>query len=257
MSNIIFIRRQSDYLPLTTAWIAATSETNTVILNALNTFEAGLIANSLTGKFNALYPFVGGTALKHSYNFMNTSLYPLSFVGGWTHTASGSTPNGTNSHADTTLVPSVVLGLNNVHLSVYTRTNTNIGVDIGVAQSVPSRAMFLAARNGGTVLGNINQVTNTLVATANSLGYFVVSRSGVTTTDIYKNGSSITASTVVTNIVPSVSIYLSARRFNATLDSRTTRQLASASIGSDLTDGEISTLYTLIQNMQTSLNRQV
>jgi len=84
-----------------------------------------------------------------------------------------------------------------------------------------------------------------------------VSRSGVTTTDIYKNGSSITASTVVTNIVPSVSIYLSARRFNATLDSRTTRQLASASIGSDLTDGEISTLYTLIQNMQTSLNRQV
>jgi hypothetical protein len=76
--RVIYIRPQG-YLPLTTAWIAATSETNTTILNALNTFEAGLIANSLTGKFNALYPFVGGTSGKHSLNFIDTTTFQISF----------------------------------------------------------------------------------------------------------------------------------------------------------------------------------
>ena len=77
MSNVIFIRRQSTpaYNPLTLAWIAATLETDTTILNALNTFEQGLIDNSLTTKFNAIYPFVGGDSTKHRYNFINTANY--------------------------------------------------------------------------------------------------------------------------------------------------------------------------------------
>jgi len=245
------------YNPLTTAWIAATSETDTTILNALNTFEAGLIANSLTGKFNALYPFVGGNAAKHAFNFMNTSTFAISFVGGWTHSSTGALPNGTNSNADTTLVPLTTLSLNNAHLSVYTRTNTNVGVDIGVGQSVPTRNMFLASRTGGSAIGSINQINNSSVATADSLGHFVASRTGVNTIDVYKNGASIFASSEVSTILPSVSIYLGARRFNATLDNRAARQLAFATIGSGLTAGEISTLYTLIQAFQTSLSRNV
>ena len=77
--------KKQGYLPLTTAWIAATGETDTTILNALNTFEAGLNANSLTTKFNAIYPMVGGNDLKHSYNFINTLTFQISFLGGWTH----------------------------------------------------------------------------------------------------------------------------------------------------------------------------
>ncbi len=245
------------YNPLTTAWIAATGETDTNILNALNTFEAGLISNSLTGKFNALYPFVGGTSGKHAFNFIDTAQFQLSFVGGWTHSSGGALPNGTNAHADTTLVPLTTLSLNNTHLSVYTRTNTNVGVDIGVGQSVPTRNMFLATRLGGSALATINQINNSSVVTADSLGHFVGSRTGATTIDLYKNGSSILASTEVSNILPSVSIYLGARRYNSTLDNRAARQLAFATIGSGLTAGEISTLYTLIQTMQTSLSRNV
>jgi hypothetical protein len=245
------------YLPLTTAWIAATGETDTTILNALNTFEAGLIANSLTGKFNAIYPFVGGDSARHSRNFIDTLTFQLSFVGGWTHSANGALPNGTNSNADTTLVPLTTLSLNSAHLSVYTRTNTNVGVDIGVGQSVPTRNMFLSSRLGGSAIGSINQINNSSVATADSLGHFVASRTGVTTIDVYKNGASILASSEVSTILPSVSIYLGARRFNATLDNRAARQLAFATIGSGITAGEISTLYTLVQAFQTSLSRNV
>lgn len=256
MSNIIFIRRQG-YLPLTAAWIAATSETDTTILNALNTFEAGLIANSLTGKFNAIYPFVGGTSGKHSYNFINTLNFQLSFVGGWTHAATGALPNGTNSHADTTLIPSTTLTLNDAHLSAYSRTNTNVGVDVGVVSLIPTSRIALAARASGVFIGDLNQVTSSSVTNANSQGHFIVSRTGVANVDSYKNGSSILAATTASSTRPTLSVYLAARNNNGGVDNRTARELAFASIGSGLSSGEVSTLYTLIQAMQTSLSRQV
>ncbi len=41
----------SAYNPLTTAWIAQTGETDPTIISALNTFEGGLITNSLNRSF--------------------------------------------------------------------------------------------------------------------------------------------------------------------------------------------------------------
>jgi len=59
------------YGTLTTAWIAATGETDLTILGALNTLESDLTTYGLTAKMKALYPMVGGTAAKHKYNFMD------------------------------------------------------------------------------------------------------------------------------------------------------------------------------------------
>jgi hypothetical protein len=254
-SNIIGIMGKNKYLPLTTAWIAATSETDTTILNALNTFEAGLIANSLTTKFNAIYPFVGGNSTKHAYNFINTATYQLTFTGGWTHASTGALPNGTNAYANTGLIPSSVLTLNNAHFSAYLRTNTNAGVDVGCA--IPGFTSQLAGRLTGIYIGNIHQTLNSTVANASSTGHYLASRTGATTNTGYKNGASILASTVVSTTRPSVNVYLSARNNNGTADNFSARELALASIGSGLTAGEVSTLYTLIQAFQTSLSRQV
>lgn len=248
--------KKKGYLPLTTAWKAATSETDTTILNALNTFEAGLIANSLTGKFNAIYPFVGGTPGKHSFNFINTLTFQLTFFGGWTHSATGALPNF-NSYANTGLTPSTVLSLNDAHLSVYTRTNTNAGVDIGSSVTFPTRHCYLASRSAGNYIGNINQATNSLVANANSQGWFTTSRTGVTTLTGYKNGTSILASVDVSTAMSTQPIWLAARNLDGNIVNGSVREQAFASIGSGLTAGEVSTLYTLIQAMQTSLSRQV
>lgn len=244
------------YNPLTLAWIAATSETDTTILNALNTFEAGLIANSLTTKFNAIYPFVGGTSGKHALNFMNTLNFPLSFFGGWTHSATGALP-AFGSYANTGLTPSTTLSLNDTHLSVYSRINSNGGVDIGTSVTGPTRHCYLAARSAGNYIGNINQATNSLVANANSQGWFTTSRTGATTLTGYKNGTSILASVDVSTARPTRPIWLAARNLDGVVDNGSVRQQAFASIGSGLTAGEVSTLYTLIQAMQTSLSRQV
>ena len=246
--------KKQGYLPLTTAWIVATSETDTTILNALNTFEAGLIANSLTGKFNALYPFVGGTNTKHSFNFINTSLYNLTFNGGWTHSATGALP-ASNGWAQTGILTSTVLALNDAHLGVYLRTNNNVGVDIGAASA--TLITNVAARLSGNYFGFINQTLTPTVANAASTGHYISSRTSSNLNTSYKNGASILASTAVSTGRPALNIYLGARNLNGTASDFTQRQLAMASIGSGLTSGEVSTLYTLIQAFQTSLSRQV
>ena len=243
------------YNPLTTAWIAATGETDTNILNALNTFEAGLIANSLTGKFNAIYPFVGGNSTKHRYNFMDTTQFQLTFNGGWTHSANGALPNGTTGYANTGLTPSTTLSLNDAHLSAYLRTNTNAGIDVGCA--ITGITTQLGGRLSGNYFGNINQSASSIVANANSTGHYLASRTGATTNTGYRNGASILASAVVSTTRPSTNVYLGARNNNGTADNFSARELALASIGSGLTAGEISTLYTLIQAFQTSLSRNV
>ena len=246
--------KKQGYLPLTTAWIAATGETSTTILNALNTFEAGLIANSLTTKFNALYPFVGGTNTKHSFNFINTLNFQLTFNGGWTHSATGSLP-AFNGYADTGLLTSTVLSLNDAHLGVYLITNNNVGVDIGAATA--TLITNVAARLSGNYYGFINQTLVPTVANAASTGHYISSRTSSVLNTSYKNGASILASTAVSTGRPALNIYLGARNLSGVATNFSQRELAMASIGSGLTAGEVSTLYTLIQAFQTSLLRNV
>jgi hypothetical protein len=257
MSNVIFIRRQSTpaYNPLTLAWIAATGETDTIILNALNTFEAGLIANSLTTKFNAIYPFVGGDSTKHRYNFINTLTFQLTFNGFWIHSPTGALPNGTNAYANTGITPSTTLSLNDTHFSAYLRNNTNVGADIGCQTT--GTAIELDARNSGNFRGIVNNLTFSTVANTDSRGWFTISRTTSTLLTIYKNGASSATSAIVSISRPTNNLYLAARNNNGITESYTSRELAFASIGSGLTAGEASTLYTLIQAMQTSLSRYV
>jgi hypothetical protein len=255
MSNIIFIRRQAGYLPLTTAWIAATSETDTTILNALNTFEAGLIANSLTGKFNALYPFVGGNSTKHRYNFMDTTQFQLTFNGGWTHSANGALPNGTTGYANTGLTPSTTLSLNDTHFSAYLRNNTNAGADISCQN--PGSVIQLDSRNVGNFRGVANGGVLATVANTDSRGWFTVSRTTSTLTTLFKNGTSSATSVTPSTSRPTINLFLAARNNNGTTDAYSNRQLAFASVGFGLSSGDASTLYTLIQAFQTSLSRNV
>ena len=117
------------YGTLTTAWIAATGETDLTILGALNTLETDLTTYGLTSKIKALYPFVGGTASKHKFNFMDArdldAAFRLVFSGGWTHASTGITPNGTNAFANTKFNDNS-LTLNDAHISIYSRTNIDI-----------------------------------------------------------------------------------------------------------------------------------
>jgi hypothetical protein len=258
--RLIYIRPQG-YLPLTTAWIAATGETDTTILNALNTFEAGLDANSLTTKFTALYPMVGGTSGKHAFNFINTSLYTLSFNGFWSHSANGALPNGTNAFANTGYNMNT-LSLNDTHISYYSRTsNTTNAIDMGCNGSALQDFTYLSFRSASVGIAVVNALSTSFLSEAaftNTLALGIATRTTSNNTKLFRRTTkteSILLNSV--NNFPSQNIYIGARNSNGTALGYTNRQCAFASIGTGFSDAEANTFYTLVQAMQTSLSRAV
>jgi hypothetical protein len=102
------ITSQFDYDAL--LFLSAASISNSTQRLAINYLTFSLKLNGLWDKLNAIYPFVGGTATTHKFNLKNpldtNAAFRLSFVGGWTHSASGVLPNGTNAYANTFCVNS-------------------------------------------------------------------------------------------------------------------------------------------------------
>jgi hypothetical protein len=248
------------YGALTTAWIAATSETDTTIISALNTLETDLTTYGLTSKMKALYPMVGGTAAKHKFNFMDArdldAAFRLTFNGGWTHASTGALPNGTNAYANSYLNASTELTLNNIHLSFYGRTNST------------SLSVFVGSFNGTNrchLLPNSNTVSYNSINTSSVYGGSALTTNGlvlasrlVSTTGIsYKNGTSVYSDNTTSDASPNLNIYLSALNLNNAASYYSSVECAMYSIGTGLTPTEAANFYTAVQNFQTTLSRQV
>ena len=251
------------YTARTTAFAAATGITDATILNALNTFDTGLISNGLDTKMKALYPFVGGTANTHKFNFMDArdsdAAYRLAFNGGWVHSATGALPNGTNAYADTKLTPSTDLVTNNTHISTYLRTNTD-GSFIDMGAAVGDSRIVLYCKFSGTLYGDfyssaINRIIYSMSGIP-STGLFSLNRTSSTVYNAWRNSTKIGTNTnASSNTPPTIPMYIGAYNNSSPLYSN--RQIAFSSIGSGLSDAEQAQLYTLTQALQTSLSRQV
>lgn len=66
----------------------------------INDFYVDAKAQGVYSYFGDFYPMLGGTSSTHAINGKSPGTNNLTFFGGWTHNASGATPNGTNSYAD-------------------------------------------------------------------------------------------------------------------------------------------------------------
>ena len=248
------------YGTLTTAWIAATGETDLTILGALNTLESDMTTYGLTAKMKALYPFVGGTAAKHKFNFMDArdlnAAFRLVFNGGITHSSNGVQFGGVNGWAETNLTTSSVLSQNSTHLSLYSRTNNGTAVvdisgDSGVQDGTPKMYINFGGTN---TFFSVNQANNSIVADGSSSGMRLISRINSTNEKLYKNGTVLLNSAQTSSAFgPSNTIQIS----NYAGSYRSNRQYALASIGTGLTDTEAANFYTAVQAFQTTLSRNV
>jgi hypothetical protein len=246
------------YGTLTTAWIAATGETDLTILGALNTLESDLTTYGLTSKMKALYPFVGGTAGKHSYNFMNTAAYQITWNGGLTHSSNGVLPNGTNGYGNTGFLPSSLASANSNSIGYYIRTvNTaasadpvNLGSFLGSDNStLLNTASTLASRlNSGLISGSITGGT----------GFFSSSRTSSTVTTVYKNSTSVATGNSGGGL-NSLALYIGTLNLTGTpyASGYVNSQFAFAYMGDGLSSTEIGNFYTAVQAFQTTLSRQV
>jgi hypothetical protein len=202
-------------------------------------------------------------ASQFKYNLVNPvdsdAAFRLVFNGGWTHSSTGATPNGTNGYADTKLVPSSVLSLNNASLSIYSRTdNINDNYDIGSSTPAYTSPFALGMKNDATVgVYFVNDFTPFQNASANSLGLQTISRLVSSEIKINKNSSTRQTLTKISNVINSLPISIGALNVGGIITRYSNRQYAFSHIGDGLTDTEAANLYTRVQAYQTSLSRNV
>lgn len=247
------------YGTLTTAWITATGETDLTILGALNTLESDLTTYGLTSKMKVLYPFVGGSSTKHSYNFMNTAQYQITFNGGWTHSSTGALPNGTNAYANTGFNPSTQLTTTSGNIGVYLRNDVGAGNTVDFGANISGNKIYLVPDyNGSAAYASYASEIYYLKATTTglySLGRLSTQDSNV---KIIRNGSTILYNDNPPGMpLPNGSLYLGAYNNEGTASNFAAREQALAYMSDGLTNAEIANLYTAVQAFQTTLSRNV
>lgn len=242
------------------AFITNAVITNTTQQNAINTLVTDLKSASIWTKMKAIYPFVGGTAAQHRFNLKDPrtldAAYYLTFWNGWTHSATGALPSGTDGFADTKLNATLVNTTN--HLSYYSRTSsfTGIQVEIGYydATALQTNQLSSAYRY---ISGSFGSATN-FTTTSNSSGFWLGSKRSNSDREAYRNSTSEATQTLLdpTN-VPNKILLLGARGENAGPAYFSSKECAFASIGDGLTDTEEANFYTAVQKFNTTLGRQV
>lgn len=244
------------------AFINAAVITDLTTANAINKLVLAMKTNGTWDKCIAIYPFVGGSASSNRWNLKNTTLYTLTFSGGWTHSNNGVLPNGTNAYADTSLIPIDALFNNSMHVSNYSRTQ-NIavsGVQLGSYDNTNEINMYqyFAAIlfKGGSLYSYPTDAVR--FNNTSTLGLQINNRSSVNIAKLHFNGSILNTNNLNrTSSLPNRSIYIGASNWTTGAAQFTPHQLAFVSIGQGFTDTQASSLYTDVQAFQTSLSRNV
>lgn len=270
--NILPIAGKIQFDTDASAFIVAANITDATQRKAITKLVIDLKGYGIWSKMKAIYPFVGGTATTHKYNLVNpldtNAAFRLTFTGGWTHSSTGATPNGTNAYADTFLVPYNKLTLYNTHISVYSRTNTNTGggCDIGGQwEGLGGLTYTLYQVNGNSsnnCIGSISTAdANRVIYTqANPASHVITSRTANNSLKSYTNGvlkaTNTTINTSSYNGLPQNNTYLSALNYSPIV-AYSNKENAFTSIGDGLTDTDAANLYTAVQAYQTTLGRNV
>jgi hypothetical protein len=247
------------------AFITAAAITDNTQKNAINNLVINLKAAGIWSKMKAVYPFVGGTAATHKFNLKNpadtNAAFRLSFIGGWTHTATGALPNGTNAYANTFLDTQNDLSLNSGHFSFYSRTNlptAAIRIDMGALRPSPDSYSDLNSSNSNLTYFRFNNgVAYDSVASANSTGFYIGSRTASNIIKTYKNGSTVLSGTAVSSSTSNIDIYIGAVNSNGSPLYYANRECALASIGDSLTDTEALVFNQIVEGYQYELSRNI
>jgi hypothetical protein len=245
------------------AFITAAAITDPTQQAAINTLVVDLKGYSIWSKMEALYPMVGGTSSTHKFNLKNPldtdAAFRLVFNGGWTHSANGALPNGTNAYADTKLIPNTTLSLNSTHISGYLRTNLNSNAPILSSENSGSysNGLYIWPKQvsfGYSVRINDNTSQGGGTNTDDIRGFHVALRTASAVKKYRLNNTQIFNVTTASTALNTSSIYLGKSRNHANYFNN---EIAFSSIGDGLTDTEAANFYTAVQTFNTALARQV
>ena len=243
------------------AFFVATGITDPTQQSAINSLVVSLKNNSIWSKFIAIYPMVGGTSTTCKFNLINpadtNAAFRLNFVGGWTFSATGATPNGTNAYADTFIVPSTALLQNDVSMGLYSGTDiTSATVAMGSNFNNTNFLRIYPRHPGNLFFFDMNDSSVGALTNTDGRGFLFGSR----LLSNQKKGSirgTITAATANSNAPNSFSIYLGSQNFGGVASLFSTYQHRFSFVGRGFTDAESANFYTAVQTFQTTLGRNL
>jgi hypothetical protein len=238
-------------------FIIAAEITSPIQKIALTYLVKNLKSLNIWSKLIAIYPFIGGTATTHKFNLKNprdlNAAFRLTFLGGWTHSQNGALPNGTNANADTYINVVSHLSQNNLHFSIYSRSNTTSNSVSIWNQTTGGNPCQLYTRFSNNFYSRVNDSGATGPVTTNndSRGFFISNRvSSIETRNFINKNLFIGSHPSTGTVSNSFTLAGGSIMFD-------NRQYAFSTFGQGLTDTDAVNLYNIVQNYQTLLGRQV
>lgn len=253
----VYIKGRFSYDPDALAFIQASSIPETTQKLAINQLVLDLKAYGLWSKMKAIYPMVGGSAFYHKWNLKDPrdldAAFRLTFNGGWTHSSTGATPNGTNGYADTFLKPATSLTISSAHFSKYNRNNDLVGNKVdGTLDNATLKYMQQNYTSANGLIGEVGAVAS--YTAIDTRGLFTLTRTATNAQKVFRNSTQIASNTTTITGIPNTNIYIGARN-DGTAAFYNSYECAFASLGDGLTDTEAANLYTSVQAYNTTLGR--
>jgi hypothetical protein len=257
--------------PATSAFITAAGITDPTQINAVNrlvlNYKGQGNLNSSVDFWTstpAIYPMVGGTVTTHKFNLKDPrdldAAFRLAFSGGWTHDSNGAKPNGTNAYAQTFLVPSTSLNVNNHSVSYYSGTNLSElsadPINLGAFNST-TQAVTLTKPNS-FLNSRLNSTLNT-IANVIMRGFNQSVKTSSSESKLYQNGVALNTG-VGGGSLPTIEIYIGTLNLSGS-------PYVSGYVRNDfrfmqinnmaINDANALLMYQVIQQFQTDLGRNV
>lgn len=255
LGNDMVVSLYAEITPATLFIDAAGITDNTQQLAIDNLFN-DLYTNNLWNKFYALWPLVGGTSTTHQYNMVDVSTNNLTFNGAWVHNSDGITGDGTNTFINTNVsLSSLPTSFATGAMGIYSSTSGQDNYDMGCFR-VGNEQYALITRYNSDIAISLHGSGDAQASNLDGSGFFV-GQASATDTGIYKDGSALATGSFSSQAAPARDVYIGALNENGTAREWTSRTYSLSFIADAFTAAEISTLYTIVQDYQTTLGREV
>jgi hypothetical protein len=258
--------------PDAVAFLTAAGITDPTIESAINTLVVDMKTASIWTKMKAVYPFVGGTASTHKWNLVNPldtdAAFRLNFIGGWTHSANGALPNGTNGYANTHIISNI--SFNNITFSAvgyYSRTNTattSSEYDCGSSGSGnPHLQLILRRSTNLRIFASDTPTGSTYRGAGDSLsldgrGFFIGTQQG-TNARLFVNGINVTSNNFATTstAINNLKNFIGALNVSGSPSLYGNKECALWFASTTLTNSEAIAFNAAVNTFQTTLSRNV
>jgi hypothetical protein len=242
-----------------TTFLARTSGLSGTETTAYTNLICGMVTDGTWSLIDALYIFATNSTTTANLNLISTS-FGLTQHGTVTFTADqGYTGDGSTGYFDTGYTPSTAGGaltLNSGSFGLYNLTSStaNTNAVTGGVTDGAGNYLYMQPTTSGSFFYDVNAQNFPSTANTQHQGSWIITRTAVNVTQVYRNGSAFgAAGTGNSNALVTTPIFLLALNNNASPVLYTTDQLSAAYLGAGLNSTNAGLVSSRINAYMTAL----